>query len=113
MILRAVDPVTLCETADTAFVEIYSRPTADFQVVGSTNICVGSLVEFDDLSENFTTTWSGIPGDTITEYRWWFNYDGNPASPPDEVITNASNGDTDHTYLTSGNYNVRLRQVYL
>ncbi len=109
VILRAVDPVTTCETADTAYVEIYSRPVADFDVVGGTDICRGKLVDFDDLSVNFTGTWSGIPGDTITEYRWWFDYNGNPASSPDAVINNASNGDISHTFTTPGTYDVRLQ----
>ena len=109
VILRAVDPVTTCETADTAFVEIYSRPEADFSVAGSTDLCLGKAVDFDDQSVNFTTTESGIPGDTITEYRWWFDYNGNPASPPDAVITNATDGDISHTFNTAGTYDVRLQ----
>ena len=108
-ILRAADPVTTCETADTAYVEIYSRPVADFNVIGSTDICLGKVVEFEDLSVNFTTTWSEIPGDTITEYRWWFDYNGNPASAPDAVIANAVNGDISHTFNTAGTYDVRLQ----
>ena len=109
VVLRAVDPVTTCETSDTAYVEIYSRPVADFNIVGSTDICLGKVVDFEDQSVNFTTKWSQIPGDTITEYRWWFNYNGNPASPPDAVITNAVNGDISHTFTTAGTYDVRLQ----
>ncbi|NER81425.1 MAG: hypothetical protein F6K42_18030, partial [Leptolyngbya sp. SIO1D8] len=109
VVLRAVDPVTSCETSDTTYVEIYSRPVADFNVVEGTDICLGKVVEFEDLSVNFTTTWSTIPGDTITEYRWWFDYNGNPASTPDAVITNALNGDISHTFTSAGAYDVRLQ----
>ncbi|MDN5203265.1 PKD domain-containing protein [Fulvivirgaceae bacterium BMA10] len=108
-ILRVVDPVTTCETSDTAYVEVYSRPTASFEIDGSMNICDGEIVDFKDLSQNFTTIWSGIPSDTITEWRWWFDYNGNPASAPDAVINTGSSGDISHTFPSTGTYDVRLQ----
>ncbi len=109
VVLRAVDPITTCETVDTAYVEIYSRPTADFNIIGSTDICLGKQVDFEDTSINFTTNWSGIPGDTITVWKWWFDYNGDPLSTPDAIISSGDNGDISHTFNTAGNYDVRLQ----
>ena len=43
--------------------------------------------------------------DPIVQYKWWFNYNGNPNSPPDATTTVC---ETEHTYTTVGQKSVRL-----
>ena len=45
------------------------------------------------------------PGRTIVQYKWWFNYNGNPSSTP-SVVTADYN--VPYTYTTAGTRTVRL-----
>jgi hypothetical protein len=41
----------------------------------------------------------------IVQYKWWWNYNGNPSSSPDQTVTSTP---VDHTYSTAGTKTVRL-----
>lgn len=43
--------------------------------------------------------------DPIVQYKWWFNYNGNPSSSPDATTTTCQ---TQHTYASAGAKSVRL-----
>ncbi len=45
------------------------------------------------------------PTDPIVQYKWWFNYNGNPASAPSQTTSSCL---TTHTYTTPGTKNTRL-----
>lgn len=55
---------------------------------------------------NFTAYCSSAPaGQTIVQYKWWFDYSGGPTSAPSDTT---SEFQIDHTYLTAGQRTVRL-----
>jgi hypothetical protein len=55
---------------------------------------------------SFLAYCSTVPaGRSIVQYKWWFNYNGNPSSPPSEIDTDY---ETQYTYTSAGAKTVRL-----
>ena len=107
-VLTLTDKDTDCQSSDTAVVIITALPRASFVPNNAGVLCAADSVFFDDISTNFTTVPSGFVADTISTWRWWFDYDFNPLSAPDLVINSGTSGDISHIFPTAKDYIVRL-----
>ncbi len=69
--------------------QVYAEPTANFNITGSNEACLGAAVNFTDASN--------APNSTPNEWHWDFGDGGT------STLQNPS-----HTYTTAGTYNVTL-----
>jgi hypothetical protein len=72
--------------------------------------CMAVFGEGEIIVVNQTTNFYGCcssspENDPIVQYKWWFDYNGNPSSTPSDITTECM---TTHTYTTPGTKNTRL-----
>jgi hypothetical protein len=93
-------PVTYSGVFDLTIEEPDVALTACFYAYSKGEILVvNQPIIFDGICSQATEQYP------IVQYRWWFNYNGNPGSTPDDITKDAQ---TSHTYTTSGPKTVRL-----
>src|SRR5690606_29120963 len=97
--LTALDNNTDCANTTEIDIKIANNPVADFEIANATDLCVGREVHFGDLS-GFATA-PIFSDDEIASWKWYFDYDNNPA-------LQSSNQNPTHSYLAIGTYKVRL-----
>ncbi|HXV14535.1 MAG TPA: hypothetical protein VEC56_10055 [Candidatus Krumholzibacteria bacterium] len=98
---RYADPTTfITGTVDLTVEENQSGVVAELYITSKTEVPVVNepVITYGCLS-------TSPASDPIVEYRWWFNYNGNPSSTPSEVTTICTNSTV---YTTPGTKTVRL-----
>lgn len=118
----SADLVTSSSTPPGNYVLEYRDASPGSYIVGTLNLTVEAAEPNDVVAELYVTSKNEFllvnepvilygclsqspASDPIVEYRWWFNYNGNPSSPPSEITTICTNN---YTYTTPGTKTARL-----
>lgn len=116
-----VDLITSASTPPGHYLLEYRDASPGSYVIGTLDLtvepgqsdvtaCMAVFGEGEVIVVNQTVTYyaccsSGPPGDPVVEYKWWFNYNGNPSSAPSRTVTQC---ETTSSYTTPGTKNVRV-----
>ncbi|MDQ3536743.1 MAG: PKD domain-containing protein, partial [Bacteroidota bacterium] len=103
VIYSTEDMTTLCGTTDIVYLNIYSRPIADFEVQSQQIFCERKKIVFKDLSKDYFDL-SNLTDDKIITRKWYFDYDNNPNA----TIEFNEGEEVSHAYTAAGTYKVRL-----